>query len=106
MTSHARILSLLIVTACTSSHHGAGSDAAGPMDAIATPQQCEATFEMAFARPCSTAADCVVMAHSDCCHEIDIGVTRCTRRPCTRSLLSSFPSPPAVYTAAAMRRLI
>jgi hypothetical protein len=46
------------------------------MDAPETPAQCEAMFDMSFARPCTTAADCVLLTHFNCCAEVDIGVAK------------------------------
>ena len=58
-------------------HAGSDPDAAPPSESVVvTPEQCEANFDMAFVRPCATSSDCVLMAHSDCCHEIYIGVAQ------------------------------
>ena len=55
---------------------GSDPDAAPSESIVVTPEQCEANFDMAFARPCATPSDCVLMVHSDCCHEIYIGVAQ------------------------------
>ena len=60
-----RILVCLIAVGCG----GSGSPA---VDAAATLQQCAAAFVVD--RTCTTAADCVLLTHPDCCGPIEIGV--------------------------------
>ena len=66
---------LALATGCASPSSGGARSDAKPAS-TSTPEQCEATFDMAFTRSCVTASDCVLLVHSDCCHEIDIGVSR------------------------------
>ena len=61
---------ILVLAACGSLTKQPQPDAL----VMETPQQCEASFQSAFPDACSTDTDCVVLAHADCCHEIDIGV--------------------------------
>jgi len=61
---------LLALAACGSLTKQPAPDAL----VIETPAQCEASFDTAFPRACSIDADCVLLVHADCCHEIDIGV--------------------------------
>ena len=67
---------LVLACALVACDHFATDASTPPQDAMPTPEQCEATFDMSFGRTCSVASDCVLMAHSDCCHEIEIGVSR------------------------------
>jgi hypothetical protein len=60
------VLAATLLAGCGSSSHG--------VDAMVTPQQCEATFAGAVDLACTTPADCALLTHPDCCGDVEIGV--------------------------------
>src|SRR5580765_740951 len=60
------VVCLALVVACGS--YGSTSDA------LSSTLQCEGTFDQQVNRSCTSAGDCVLLTHPDCCGPIAIGV--------------------------------
>jgi hypothetical protein len=62
---------LVALAGCTSlTGHPPAADA--PAETL---QECQAAFDPSLVQTCATAADCVLLAHDDCCGVTMIGVT-------------------------------
>jgi hypothetical protein len=53
-----------------------GSSTTKAIDAQPSVQACEAAFDTAVDRSCVVAGDCALIAHPDCCGDVEIGVAR------------------------------
>jgi len=60
----------LVIAACSSHTHAASPDAAPTVD------QCQATFDQGLDRACASSADCMLLAHPNCCAEVEIGIAK------------------------------
>jgi hypothetical protein len=62
------VLAAIASVGCSSHPHA--------VDATTTPVQCEATFDQAVDKTCSTPSDCALLSHPDCCGDVEIGVAK------------------------------